>query len=78
MDLFVFGRRAGKAAAQYAKKAKTGSLTLDHVRQWQKQLAKLGLTESRPKSPMLLPNYSRQPDNFLPDYTREILGIKDR
>ncbi|MDZ4231140.1 MAG: FAD-binding protein, partial [Dehalococcoidales bacterium] len=56
MDLFVFGRRAGKAAAQYAAKTKPGTLTLDHVRRWQQELNSLGLAEARPVSPLLLPN----------------------
>jgi succinate dehydrogenase / fumarate reductase flavoprotein subunit len=74
LELFVFGRRAGRAAAQYAKKVKLGSLTLDHVHQWQEELEKLGLTRQRPISPLLLPNYARQPDDYLPDYTRQILA----
>ncbi|MDP3879529.1 MAG: FAD-binding protein [Dehalococcoidales bacterium] len=73
MDLFVFGRRAGKAAAQYAAKTKPGTLTLDHVRRWQRELNSLGLAEARPVSPLLLPNYARQPEDYLPDYTRLIL-----
>lgn len=73
LDLFVFGRRAGRAAAQYAKQVKLGSLTLDHVRQWQQELKKLGLAELRPISPLLLPNYARQPYDYLPDYTKQIL-----
>ncbi|MFC1957015.1 FAD-binding protein [Chloroflexota bacterium] len=59
LDVFVFGRRAGIAAARYAKSAKLGSLTLDHVRRWQKELTDLGLASTRPISPLLLPNYAR-------------------
>jgi succinate dehydrogenase / fumarate reductase flavoprotein subunit len=73
LELFVFGRRAGRAAAQYAKKVKPGSLTLDHVRQWQQELEKLGLAKQRPISPLLLPNYARQPYDYLPEYTRQIV-----
>ncbi len=58
LEIFVFGRRSGKAAAQRAKKVKLGSFTLDHVRHWQQQLKKAGL-ESRPVSPLLFPNYTR-------------------
>ncbi|MBA7709074.1 hypothetical protein ES703_117982 [subsurface metagenome] len=75
LDLFVFGRRAGRAAAQYAKQVKLGSLTLDHVRRWQQELKKLGLAELRPISPLLLPNYARQPYDYLPDYTKQILTV---
>lgn len=58
LDLFVFGRRAGKSAAKWAKEVKLGKLTLDHVRKWQREIKEAGL-ESRPVSPMLLPNYAR-------------------
>lgn len=58
LDLFVFGRRAGKSAAKWAKEVKLGKLTLDHVRKWQRAIKEAGL-ESRPVSPMLLPNYAR-------------------
>ncbi len=74
MDLFVFGRRAGKAAAQYAEKVNKGSLTLEHVRQWQKELKRASLAKLRPISPLLLPDYARQPYDYLPDYTRQILA----
>jgi len=59
LDIFVFGRRAGKAAAELAKETKTGKLTLEHVKQWQKQLEDAGLQKDRPLSPMLLPDYTR-------------------
>ncbi len=74
MDLFVFGRRAGRAAAQYAQKAKSGSLSLEHVRRWQSELEGTGLAKSRPTSPLLLPDYARQPHDYLPEYTRRILS----
>lgn len=74
LDLFVFGRRAGRAAAQYAKEAKLGKLTLDHVRQWQRELQQAGLAGSRPLSPKLLPDYARHPLDFLPDYAKEWLA----
>ena len=74
LDIFVFGRRAGQAAAKYAKQVEAGSLTLDHVRRWQAKLKRLGLAKLRPISPLLLPNYARQPYDYLPDYTRQILA----
>ena len=58
LDLFVFGRRAGRSAAEWAKEAKPGKLSLEHVRRWQREIKRAGL-ESRPVSPMLLPNYAR-------------------
>jgi len=59
LDIFVFGRRAGRAAGQWAKRAKLGSLSLEHVRHWQAQLKKAGLESARPTSPKLLPDYTR-------------------
>jgi len=59
LDLFVFGRRAGLAAAAHAKEVELASLTLDHVRKWRAQIHELGL-ENLPVSPMLLPNYAKQ------------------
>ena len=75
LDIFVFGRRAGRAAAQYAKQVKLGALTLDHVRQWQAGLNQAGLAELRPASPLLLPNYTRQPYDYIPDYSKRTLSV---
>ena len=58
LEIFVFGRRAGKAAAERARETKLGKLTLEHVRRWQRQIREAGL-EQRPISPMLLPDYTR-------------------
>ena len=74
LDIFVFGRRAGKAAAQYAKKAKLGSLTLGHVRQWQSELQQTGIATGRPVSPLLLPDYARRIPDYLPEYSRQVLA----
>ncbi len=65
LDLFVFGRRAGRAAARYAKEVKPGTPTLDHVRRWQRKLEQAGLARVRPISPLLLPDYARH----MPDYS---------
>ena len=74
LDIFVFGRRAGRAAAQYAKKVKSGTLTLDHVRRWQAELKQAGLAELRPISPLLLPDYARRMPDYLPEYSRQALA----
>jgi len=74
LDIFVFGRRAGRAAAQYAKGVKPGSLTLKHVRQWQKELEQIGLAKLRLVSPLLLPNYARQMPDYLPEYSKQALA----
>jgi succinate dehydrogenase/fumarate reductase flavoprotein subunit len=59
LDLFVFGRRAGRAAAQYAREVRRGSPTLEHLRRWRRELQQAGLTEVRPLSPRILPDYVR-------------------
>ena len=56
LDLYVFGRRAGKAAAERAKTAQIGKLNLDHVDEYEKLLEEAGIDTDR-KSPMLLPEY---------------------
>jgi hypothetical protein len=48
--------------------------TLDHVRKWQAELKKAGISESRPATPLLLPNYARQPYDYLTDYARKTLS----
>lgn len=73
LELFVFGRRAGRAAAQYAKKVKPGTPTLEHVRQWQRELEQTGLAGVRPISPLLLPDYARHMPDYLPDYSKETI-----
>lgn len=60
LDLFVFGRRAGRAAAQYAREVKRGNPTLEHVRRWQRELQQAGLARQRPLSPRILPDYVRR------------------
>jgi succinate dehydrogenase / fumarate reductase flavoprotein subunit len=74
LDIFVFGRRAGRVAASYVKKAKTGKPSLEHVRKWQKEIEKAGIAKTRPISPRLLPDYARQPYDYLADYAKEMLA----
>jgi succinate dehydrogenase/fumarate reductase flavoprotein subunit len=64
LELFVFGRRAGRAAAQYASEVKRGRPTMEHVRRWQQDLEQAGLTKIRPVSPRLLPNYTRRTHEY--------------
>ena len=73
LELFVFGRRAGRAASQYAKGARIGSPTVDHVRRWQEELERAGLTKERPASPLLLPDYARHMDDYMDAAARETL-----
>jgi succinate dehydrogenase / fumarate reductase flavoprotein subunit len=60
LDVIVFGRRAGIAAANVAKE-RTGDpqLGLTHVEHWRKDLQSKGLA-SEVKSPLLLPDYTRK------------------
>lgn len=73
-DIFVFGKRAGRTAAIWAKEAKLSKLTLEHVRQWQRELKEAGLANVRPLSPKILPDYARQPYDYLADYVKERLA----
>jgi succinate dehydrogenase/fumarate reductase flavoprotein subunit len=73
LDIFVFGRRAGRAAALWSKQAKPGASSLAHVRRWQQSLKESGLAGKRPVSPMLLPDYAKAIPDYLPSYARESL-----
>ncbi|MBI3930483.1 MAG: FAD-binding protein [Chloroflexi bacterium] len=72
LDIYVFGRRAGREAARYAKEVKLGKLSLNHVYQHQKELELLGIARERPFSPLLLPNYTKQPNDYLADRQPEL------
>jgi succinate dehydrogenase/fumarate reductase flavoprotein subunit len=74
LDIFVFGRRAGAGAAKYSKKAKTENPNLEHVIRWQKEIEKAGIAKSRPISPRLLPDYARQPYDYLADYAKDMIA----
>ncbi len=56
LDLYVFGRRAGKAAAERAKSAEVGKLNLDHIVEYEKMLKEANIETDR-TSPLLLPEY---------------------
>lgn len=56
VDIFVFGRRAGQAAAQQAKATTLGPLTLQHVREHHRALEGAGILNGK-VSPLLLPDY---------------------
>jgi succinate dehydrogenase/fumarate reductase flavoprotein subunit len=60
LDITVFGRRAGRAAAQYARSVKDAPLTLAHVEAWEQARRDAGLTDGL-LSPVLLPDYTRRP-----------------
>ncbi len=73
LDIFVFGRRAGRAAATWSRQAHPGAPTLGHVRHWQQTLQDSGLARQRPISPLLLPDYARGVSDYTPGYMRERL-----
>ncbi len=60
LDILVFGRRAGKHAAEFATKTiQINEGTIEHVKKYHQELEKAGVPRER-KSPMLLPDYRPQ------------------
>lgn len=57
LDYNVFGRRAGIVASRYAREHKPGKLSLDHVRNYEREMKDAGI-ETRKMSPILLPLYT--------------------
>ncbi len=58
LDIVVFGRIAGKTAADYvANGVKDGALSLEHVTKYNQDVADSGVDQGR-VSPMLLPDYT--------------------
>lgn len=58
LDIIVFGRNAGKAAAAKAKETEIGTMNLDHIYQYAEELKKADADE-HDISPLLFPNYAR-------------------
>jgi succinate dehydrogenase/fumarate reductase flavoprotein subunit len=56
LDVCVFGRRAGAAAAAGLSDVELGALSLDHVRAWDGEVDAAGLTSER-AAPLLFPDY---------------------
>lgn len=59
LDVVVFGRRAGRAAALHAREVELGELSLAHVERWERARREEGLEEAAP-SPLVLPRYARR------------------
>ena len=59
LDIIVFGRNAGRNASEKAKSVETGTLTLQHLREYNKQKEAAEVTEET-LSPRLLPDYARK------------------
>ena len=58
LDIIVFGRNAGKAAAARAKDIELGKMTLEHIEAYAQELKSAGV-ETDDVSPLLLPKYAR-------------------
>ena len=58
LDIIVFGRNAGRNAANKSKQVNVGTLTLAHVDAFEKEAADAGI-ETEVVSPKLLPDYRR-------------------
>ena len=59
LDIIVFGRNAGKEAAEKAKTVQVGALTLEHLQAYQALRAAAAI-EDNTLSPQLLPDYTRK------------------
>jgi succinate dehydrogenase / fumarate reductase flavoprotein subunit len=59
LEIGVFGRRAGRAAALRSREVKLGKMTLAHVDAWHRGLEQAGI-ETAVVSPILLPDYTRK------------------
>lgn len=58
LDIIVFGRNAGKAAAAKAKNVELGRATLNHIRSYAEELKAAGV-KAENTAPLLLPRYAR-------------------
>lgn len=59
LDIIVFGRNAGKQAGERCKSVQLKKLTLDFVKDYEKELEAAGINSDMP-SPRLLPDYRRK------------------
>jgi succinate dehydrogenase / fumarate reductase flavoprotein subunit len=59
LDICVFGRRAGKAAAKWAHTAQPGMPVLNHLAQWERARKQAGL-DGELSSPIILPDYTNK------------------
>jgi succinate dehydrogenase / fumarate reductase flavoprotein subunit len=63
LEIVVFGRRAGRAAALRVQDVRLGQPSLAHVEAWQRALEEAGIeaqAAARPAAPILLPDYARK------------------
>jgi succinate dehydrogenase/fumarate reductase flavoprotein subunit len=59
LEITVFGRRAGRSAAAYARQVEMGRPSLAHVDAWNRELEDAGV-DTGTISPILLPDYTRR------------------
>jgi succinate dehydrogenase/fumarate reductase flavoprotein subunit len=59
LDICVFGRRAGVAAAAWSAGAQPGTPTLAHLDEWKRARQETGLSDGS-ASPVILPDYTRK------------------
>jgi succinate dehydrogenase / fumarate reductase flavoprotein subunit len=59
LDICVFGRRAGTAAAEWSRRVATGAPTIQHVSEWERARQEANLVEGL-FSPLILPDYTRK------------------
>ncbi len=64
LDIIVFGRNAGKAAAAKAKRDRAWHHELEHIQEYAEELNEAGI-DSDDVSPLLLPKYARHERVFL-------------
>jgi len=57
LDYNVFGRRAGKYAAEYIKSVNLGKLKLNHITAYENEMKKAKIRTDR-IAPVLLPSYT--------------------
>ncbi len=57
LGIFVFGRRAGRHAARRAQEVSLERLSLDHVKEYHRQMVESGVETER-VAPMILPDYT--------------------
>ncbi len=59
LDIIVFGRNAGRNAADKAKNTIVKAMTLNHVKEFNEELKNAGITPKK-LSPQILPKYARK------------------
>jgi succinate dehydrogenase / fumarate reductase flavoprotein subunit len=63
LDIIVFGRNAGKEASEKSKSVNVGSLTLEHINEFENEIKGAGIV-SDVVSPKLLPTYTHGNPRF--------------